>query len=68
MLRTGLVQLRVPAEIFQGAIGVILIVTVVVNTAVRGQSSLINFRWLRRLVPGRRSTPEISTRSAEAVK
>jgi ribose/xylose/arabinose/galactoside ABC-type transport system permease subunit len=68
MLRTGLVQLRVPAEIFQGAIGVILIVTVVVNTAVRGQSSLINLRWLRRIVPGRRSSPEISTRSPEAVK
>jgi ribose/xylose/arabinose/galactoside ABC-type transport system permease subunit len=68
MLRTGLVQLRVPAEIFQGAIGVILIVTVVVNTAVRGQSSLINLRWLRRIVPGRRSTPETPTQSLETVK
>lgn len=35
VLRTGLVLISVPAESFQGFIGVILIVTVVINTAVR---------------------------------
>jgi ribose/xylose/arabinose/galactoside ABC-type transport system permease subunit len=37
MLRTGLVQLGVQADWFQGAIGIILIATVVINTAVRRQ-------------------------------
>jgi simple sugar transport system permease protein len=35
ILRTGLVLISVPAESFQGFIGVILIVTVILNTAVR---------------------------------
>ncbi|MBA3869773.1 MAG: ABC transporter permease [Chloroflexota bacterium] len=35
ILRTGLVLISVPAEAFQGFIGIILIVTVVLNTAVR---------------------------------
>jgi len=35
ILRTGLVLISVPAEAFQGFIGIILIVTVVINTAVR---------------------------------
>ncbi len=35
ILRTGLVLISVPAESFQGFIGVILIITVVINTAVR---------------------------------
>lgn len=35
ILRTGLVLISVPAESFQGFIGIILIVTVVINTAVR---------------------------------
>lgn len=67
MLRSGLVQLKIPAEIFQGAIGVILIVTVVVNTAARGQSSLLNFRWLRRLLPTRQK-PEAPAQNLETVK
>jgi len=37
MLRTGLVLLGIRAEWFQGAIGVILIITVVINTTVRRQ-------------------------------
>jgi ribose/xylose/arabinose/galactoside ABC-type transport system permease subunit len=48
MLSTGLVLLKIPAEVFQGAIGVILIITVVLNTSVRGQNTLFNFRLLRR--------------------
>ncbi len=35
ILRTGLVLISVPAESFQGFIGIILIVTVVINTSVR---------------------------------
>jgi ribose/xylose/arabinose/galactoside ABC-type transport system permease subunit len=37
MLRTGLVLLSVPATLFQGFIGVILIITVIINTTVRRQ-------------------------------
>jgi ribose/xylose/arabinose/galactoside ABC-type transport system permease subunit len=47
MLSTGLVLLKVPAEVFQGAIGVILIITVVLNTSVRGQNTLFSLRRLR---------------------
>jgi ribose/xylose/arabinose/galactoside ABC-type transport system permease subunit len=35
ILRTGLVLISVPAESFQGFIGIILIVTVIINTSVR---------------------------------
>lgn len=35
ILRTGLVLISVPAELFQGFIGIILIITVVINTTVR---------------------------------
>jgi ribose/xylose/arabinose/galactoside ABC-type transport system permease subunit len=51
MLSTGLVLLKIPAEVFQGAIGVILIITVVLNTSVRGQNALFSLRRLRRTQP-----------------
>lgn len=37
MLRTGLVQLGLPAELFRGVIGVIIIIAVIINTLVRRQ-------------------------------
>jgi ribose/xylose/arabinose/galactoside ABC-type transport system permease subunit len=57
MLSTGLVLLKVPAEVFQGAIGVILIITVVLNTSVRGQNTLFSLKRLR--PKGRTSQPVV---------
>ncbi len=48
MLRTGLVLLRVPAELFQGATGVILIIAVILNTSVRGGNTLFSLERFRR--------------------
>lgn len=63
MLSTGLVLLKIPAEVFQGAIGVILIITVVLNTSVRGQNTLFNFRRLRRAQPA----PKVAVEAKEKV-
>jgi ribose/xylose/arabinose/galactoside ABC-type transport system permease subunit len=58
-LSTGLVLLGVPAEIFQGVIGILLIITVIINTSVRGQNNLFGNLRIRR-----RSTPAPSTTAA----
>jgi simple sugar transport system permease protein len=59
MLSTGLVLLKIPAEVFQGAIGIILIITVVLNTSVRGQNTLFSLKRLRRTQPVPRPVSEI---------
>jgi len=62
MLSTGLVLLKIPAEVFQGAIGVILIITVVLNTSVRGQNALFSLRRLRRTQPVPAPVSEVKTK------